>query len=87
MLGKVHRGLRISPADIVGGADMHRVDLSSMVMLKDNHIWSQGSITKAVAKAKALAGFALKIDVECGSEAEAEEAIGTVLTCAYPDEL
>ena len=28
---------------LVGGVDAHRYDLSSMVMLKDNHIWSKGS--------------------------------------------
>lgn len=27
---------------LVGGIDAHRHDLSSMVMLKDNHIWSSG---------------------------------------------
>lgn len=27
---------------IVGGIDAHRHDLSSMIMLKDNHIWSSG---------------------------------------------
>lgn len=27
---------------LVGGVDMHRNDLSSMVMLKDNHIWATG---------------------------------------------
>jgi nicotinate-nucleotide pyrophosphorylase (carboxylating) len=27
---------------IVGGIDPHRHDLSSMIMLKDNHIWSSG---------------------------------------------
>ena len=27
---------------LVGGIDGHRHDLSSMVMLKDNHIWSKG---------------------------------------------
>lgn len=30
---------------IVGGIDPHRHDLSSMIMLKDNHIWSSGSFT------------------------------------------
>lgn len=59
----------------VGGIDMHRYDLSSMVMLKDNHIWSHGSITKAVHKAREFGGFAIKIEVECQSEAEADEAI------------
>jgi nicotinate-nucleotide pyrophosphorylase (carboxylating) len=34
-----------------------------MVMLKDNHIWSSGSITAAVVKAKLAAGFSLKIEV------------------------
>lgn len=27
---------------MVGGVDSHRHDLSSMVMLKDNHIWATG---------------------------------------------
>jgi len=27
---------------LVGGIDAHRYDLSSMIMLKDNHIWSKG---------------------------------------------
>ncbi|ORZ39706.1 nicotinate-nucleotide pyrophosphorylase [Catenaria anguillulae PL171] len=60
---------------LVGGVDQHRMDLSSMIMLKDNHVWSTGSITKAVHQAKRVGGFALKIEVECRSEVEAEEAI------------
>ncbi len=35
---------------LVGGADTHRYDLSSMVMLKDNHVTTTGSITDAVKK-------------------------------------
>ncbi|KAI9722902.1 MAG: hypothetical protein M1812_001350 [Candelaria pacifica] len=60
---------------IVGGCDPHRHDLSTMTMLKDNHIWSSGSIPAAVRAAKACAGFAVKVEVECQSEAEANEAI------------
>ncbi|KAL7962347.1 Quinolinate phosphoribosyl transferase [Trichoderma compactum] len=60
---------------LVGGADGHRMDLSAMVMLKDNHVWSRGSITEAVAAAKAVAGFSVKVEVEVQSEAEADEAI------------
>ncbi|KAK6539000.1 hypothetical protein TWF694_010548 [Orbilia ellipsospora] len=60
---------------LVGGVDAHRYDLSSMIMLKDNHVWSKGSITKAVHAAKAVGGFAVRIDVEVQSEAEADEAI------------
>jgi len=62
-------------AMLVGGVDTHRYDLSSMVMLKDNHIWSTGSITSAVATARLAAGFSMKIEVECQSEEEADEAI------------
>lgn len=35
---------------IVGGVSTHRYDLSSMIMLKDNHIWSAGSITEVRTK-------------------------------------
>ena len=59
---------------LVGGADTHRMDLSHMVMLKDNHIWSTGSITESVSKARAVAGFSTKIEVECTSERDAQEA-------------
>ncbi|CAI4211165.1 unnamed protein product [Parascedosporium putredinis] len=48
---------------------------SSMVMLKDNHVWSRGSITDAVTAARSAAGFSVKIEVEAQSEAEADEAI------------
>ncbi|CCC07651.1 hypothetical protein SMACR_12623 [Sordaria macrospora] len=60
---------------LVGGADTHRMDLSTMTMLKDNHVWSRGSITEAVKAAKAAGGFSLKIEVEVQSEEEADEAI------------
>ncbi|KAJ3545472.1 hypothetical protein NMY22_g2421 [Coprinellus aureogranulatus] len=59
----------------VGGIDPHRHDLSSMIMLKDNHIWSHGSITKAIEQARAVGGFTLLLDVEVRTEAEADEAI------------
>ena len=60
---------------IVGGVDAHRYDLSSMVMLKDNHVWSTGSISAAVATARRVAGFSLRIDVEVRTYEEAEEAV------------
>ncbi|KAI9007046.1 Quinolinate phosphoribosyl transferase [Gaertneriomyces semiglobifer] len=62
-------------AMLVGGVDTHRMDLSSMIMLKDNHVWATGSITNAVKAARSTGGFALKIEVECRSEEEAVEAI------------
>lgn len=60
---------------LVGGIDTHRHDLSSMIMLKDNHIWSHGSITAAIQQARAVGGFSMLLDVEVQSEAEADEAI------------
>lgn len=33
---------------LVGGISSHRYDLSSMVMLKDNHIWTAGNITQVI---------------------------------------
>lgn len=35
---------------LVGGIDAHRYDLSSMIMLKDNHIWSKGSNSLSLLK-------------------------------------
>lgn len=95
---------------LVGGADPHRHDLSSMTMLKDNHVWAcannraspsasssdavpidqqqqhrhsdqpaflsiAAAIPHAVHAAKAAAGFANKIEVECRSIDEANAAI------------
>ncbi|KAL0565203.1 nicotinate-nucleotide diphosphorylase (carboxylating) [Marasmius crinis-equi] len=60
---------------LIGGIDTHRHDLSSMIMLKDNHIWSSGSITAAIQQARAVGGFSLLLDVEVRNEAEADEAI------------
>ena len=59
---------------LVGGVSTHRFDLSSMIMLKDNHIWSIGSISHAVQAARKTGGFSTKIEVECRSIAEAREA-------------
>lgn len=60
---------------LVGGVDTHRYDLSSMVMLKDNHITSVGNITKAIERARSVCGFSQKIEVEVSSEDEAREAV------------
>jgi nicotinate-nucleotide pyrophosphorylase (carboxylating) len=61
---------------IVGGCDPHRQDLSTMTMLKDNHIWAcNNNIATAVSAAKAAGGFAIKVEVECQSLQEAEQAV------------
>ena len=45
-------------------------------MLKDNHIAATGSIPSAVAAARALCGFSVKIEVECSCAADALAAAG-----------
>ena len=69
-------GLRLVQkyALLVSGLDTHRFDLSSAVMIKDNHIKALGSISKAIAKAKEVISFANKIEVECKNLGEAMEA-------------
>ncbi|GAM22794.1 hypothetical protein SAMD00019534_059690 [Acytostelium subglobosum LB1] len=62
-------------AMLVGGCDAHRMDLSSMIMLKDNHVWIAGNIGAAISKAKSVGGFSLKVEVECRTEQEAIEAM------------
>ena len=91
---KVTPGFRLVEkyAVLVGGASTHRMDLSHMVMLKDNHIWSRGSITEAVRSARSACGFSSKIDVECSKYEDAVEAAEagaeiTMLDNFEPEEL
>lgn len=74
---KTTPGLRVVEkySMLVGGVDAHRYDLSSMVMLKDNHVMSTGSITRAVQSARKVCGFAVKVEVEVSTEENAREAI------------
>ncbi len=59
----------------VGGGKNHRYNLSDGVMLKDNHIGAAGSITKAVAMARAYAPFVRKIEVEVETLEQVQEAL------------
>lgn len=59
----------------IGGGVPHRMTLSDMTMLKDNHVWAcGGSISAMVKKARSACGFSNKIEVECQSVEEAMEA-------------
>jgi len=65
-------------AMIVGGVDTHRIDLSSAIMLKDNHIAAcNGSIKNAIEKVKRVSSFTHTIEVECGTEEAAIEAFSS----------
>ena len=52
------------PLNFNSGVATHRLDLSQMVMLKDNHINSVGTISGAVSKARSACGFSSKIEVK-----------------------
>lgn len=58
----------------VGGCRPHRLGLHDGVMIKDNHIAVHGSITKAVAQARALTPALTKVEVECDTLKQVEEA-------------
>jgi len=58
----------------IGGCRPHRLGLHDGVMIKDNHIAVHGSITKAIAQARALTPALTKIEVECDTLKQVEEA-------------
>lgn len=62
-------------AVMVGGAKLHRFNLSDCVMIKDNHIQHAGSITNALNKIKTNLSHAHKIEVECDTIEQVQEAI------------
>ena len=69
-------GLRLLSkyAACVGGARPHRLGLHDGVIIKDNHIAVHGSISRAVAQARALTPALTKIEVECDTLEQVEEA-------------
>ncbi len=58
-----------------GGGALHRFNLSDCAMVKDNHIRFAGSITNAVEKLKKNISHAHKIEVECDTLEQVEEAL------------
>ncbi len=59
-------------AVFIGGGDPHRLHLDDMILIKDNHLAIIGSVEDAVQKAKAVASFTKKIEVEV---TRAEDAV------------
>ncbi|MCK5761409.1 MAG: carboxylating nicotinate-nucleotide diphosphorylase [Candidatus Izimaplasma sp.] len=64
-------------AVVHGGGINHRFSLSDQVMIKDNHIKSAGSITKAVEIIKSKVDQHIKIEVEVETFEQFLEAIRT----------
>ncbi len=62
-------------AVLVGGASIHRFNLSDCVMLKDNHIAYFGSIKTAVEKVREKISHAHKIEIEVENFEQLKEAL------------
>jgi nicotinate-nucleotide pyrophosphorylase (carboxylating) len=73
---KTHPGLRALEKYAVrcGGGGNHRFGLDSGVLIKDNHIAAAGSIRHALERARAFAPHTFRLEVECETLAQVEEA-------------
>jgi nicotinate-nucleotide pyrophosphorylase (carboxylating) len=60
-------------AVVAGGGDTHRLDLSHMVMVKDNHVAEMG-LKSAVEHFRERVSFATKVEVEIEDPADAPRA-------------
>ena len=60
-----------------GGGYNHRLGLDDGVMIKDNHIAIAGSIESAVSAAREATPLLTKIEVECDTLKQVEEALAT----------
>jgi len=58
-----------------GGGYNHRFDLSDAVLIKDNHLAASGSVTQAIARARAATPGGTIVEVECESVRQVAEAV------------
>jgi nicotinate-nucleotide pyrophosphorylase (carboxylating) len=74
---KTTPGLRLLEKYAVrmGGGMNHRLNLSDMVLIKDNHLALVGSITKAVVQARAEVKRGVEVEVEVTNFRQAREAV------------
>lgn len=59
----------------IGGGRNHRYNLSTAVMLKDNHIDAAGGVTQAIEAARVHASFTCTVEVECENLEMVREAV------------
>ena len=59
----------------VGGAANHRYALFDGILIKDNHISAAGGVGPAIEAARARAHHLVKIEVECESHEQVDEAL------------
>ena len=74
---KTTPGMRVfeKAAVAIGGGRNHRYNLSTAVMLKDNHIDAAGGVREAVAAAREHASFTCAVEVECENLQMVREAV------------
>lgn len=74
---KTTPGLRALEKSAVrhGGGHNHRFCLGDGILIKDNHVRACGSVTLALASAKAQAPHSLKIEIEVDDLAQLREAL------------
>ncbi|HZP45941.1 MAG TPA: carboxylating nicotinate-nucleotide diphosphorylase [Candidatus Binataceae bacterium] len=74
---KTHPGLRAIEKYAVrcGGGTNHRFGLDSGVLIKENHIAAAGGVRAALEGARRLAPHTLRIQIECETLAQVEEAV------------
>ncbi len=58
-----------------GGGVNHRFGLDDALLIKDNHIAAAGGVSRALERAKAVAGHLTPIEVEVDTLAQLEEAL------------
>ena len=74
---KTHPGLRAIEKYAVraGGGSNHRFGLDSGVLIKENHIVAAGGIRNALERARATAPHTFRIEIECETLTQVEEAL------------
>ena len=74
---KTTPGMRVfeKAAVEIGGGSNHRYNLSTAVMLKDNHIDAAGGVARAIEMARAHASFTMTVEIECENLDMVREAV------------
>lgn len=74
---KTTPGLRALEKEAVrlGGGYNHRSGLNDGVLIKDNHIQAAGGVARAIEAARGQAPHLLKIEIECETLAEVQQAV------------
>jgi nicotinate-nucleotide pyrophosphorylase (carboxylating) len=86
---KTHPGLRALEKYAVrcGGGTNHRFGLDSGVLIKENHIAAAGGIGPALERARAIAPHTLRIQIECETLRQVEEALAAGATSILLDNM